>query len=232
MPSDNQSQTPKSLHETIRDDLEQRILSGFWAPGHKVPSELELSDEYGCSRMTVNKVMTQLAAAGLILRRRRAGSVVLPQKSQNAVLEIHDVKDEVLSRGGWYRHEIIRQTVVQRDTAVLAISCLHYSDDTPFCFEDRQIYLNAVPEAKDQDFTVTAPGAWLLGHVPWSEAEHEISAIHADDALADVLGLDLGAACLEISRRTWKNGDPVTSVRFTYPGKSHSLRAQFTPAQG
>ena len=104
MSADRDTETTKSLHETILTDLERNILSGDWAPGHRVPSELELAEQYGCSRMTVNKVMTQLAAAGLILRRRKVGSVVLPQKSQNAVLEIHDVKEEVLARGGWYHH--------------------------------------------------------------------------------------------------------------------------------
>ena len=82
-----------SLHERIRGDLEGKILSGAWPPGHRIPTEQELRTEYGCSRMTVNKVMTQLANAGLVLRRRKTGSIVMPQQSQNAVLEIKDIKD-------------------------------------------------------------------------------------------------------------------------------------------
>ena len=243
MPDDGPASTGKSLHDTIRDDLESRILSGVWAPGHKVPSELDLSEEYGCSRMTVNKVMTQLAAAGLILRRRKVGSVVLPQKSQNAVLEIHDVKEEVLARGGWYHHRIDRRQRLDGaagplaeglpgDRPVMAVTCLHFSDDTPFCYEDRLIFLDAVPEAETEGFATTPPGAWLLTHVPWSEAENEIAAVSADEALADALCIPPGAACLTVSRRTWKNGDPVTSVRFSYPGTAHRLTARFTPAQG
>lgn len=175
MTDDDPTPQAKSLHDRIRDDLEDRILSGTWPPGHKVPSELELSEEYSCSRMTVNKVMTQLAAAGLILRRRRAGSVVLPQKSQNAVLEIHDVKDEVLSRGGWYRYDILSRDAGQisdepladglDDTGpILVITCLHFSDDIPFCFEERIIFLSAVPEAETEAFEQAAPvlGCWAM----------------------------------------------------------------------
>ena len=51
--------------------------------------------EYGCSRMTVNKALSALAATGLIARRRRAGSVRRRAGNQRAVL-----RDPGLSRRG------------------------------------------------------------------------------------------------------------------------------------
>ncbi|APX23004.1 MAG: histidine utilization repressor [Rhodobacteraceae bacterium] len=242
MSADRDTETTKSLHETILTDLERNILSGDWAPGHRVPSELELAEQYGCSRMTVNKVMTQLAQAGLVLRRRRAGSVVLPQRSQNAVLEIHDVKEEVLAAGGWYGHEILgrRERPLRAEEAVagaapgvpvLDVACLHRKDDAPFCLERRVIFLDAVPEAAEATFDAQAPGAWLLAHVPWSEAENEIGAEAADTDVAARLGLAAGAPLLTMTRRTWKNGEPVTQARFFYPGGGHTMKARFTPSQ-
>lgn len=244
MTEHNPPKIHRSLHQTIRDDLESRILSGDWAPGHRIPSETDLSVEYGCSRMTVNKVMTQLATAGLILRRRRIGSVVLPQKSQNAVLEIHNVKDEVLARGGWYQHLMLRHNkrhLAVNDplasngapgAAVLDLVCLHHSDETPFCIEERLIFLDAVPGSEDQSFTDKPPGVWLLDHVPWSEASNEIGACAADATMAERLHLAPGAPCLTMTRQTWKNGEPVTMAHFTYPGRDHSFKARFTPTQG
>jgi DNA-binding transcriptional MocR family regulator len=44
-----------------------------------VPSESELAELYGVSRMTAGKVLGLLAAEGLIRRRRGAGSVVARQ---------------------------------------------------------------------------------------------------------------------------------------------------------
>ncbi|MBN9194540.1 MAG: acetate--CoA ligase family protein, partial [Microbacterium sp.] len=61
--------------------------------------ELDLAEQYGCSRMTVNKALTQLANAGLIERRRKAGSYVAQPRAQSAVLDIHDIRDEVQSLG-------------------------------------------------------------------------------------------------------------------------------------
>ena len=80
----------KHLHQRIRDDIEARIMSGEWPPGHRIPFEHELMAEYGCSRMTVNKVLSTPAANVLIARRRRAGTVVAVPRAERAVLDIQD----------------------------------------------------------------------------------------------------------------------------------------------
>ena len=61
----------KSLHELILGEVEGRILSGEWPPGYRIPFEHELTAQYGCSRMTVNKALSALVKKGLIERRRR-----------------------------------------------------------------------------------------------------------------------------------------------------------------
>src|SRR5271169_4202167 len=96
-----------SLHERILGDIEGRILSGEWAPGVRIPFEHELSVHYQCSRMTVNKALSELAKAGLIERRRKVGSFVMRAPSRSAVLEIPDVKAEVAALGAAYRFEIL-----------------------------------------------------------------------------------------------------------------------------
>ena len=58
-----------ALYQRIRNDLEARIMSGAWPPGHRVPFEHELMETYSCSRMTVNKVLSALADTGLVVRR-------------------------------------------------------------------------------------------------------------------------------------------------------------------
>ena len=84
-----------SLHGQILTEIEQNILSGRWPPGYRIPSEMELTAHYGCSRMTVNKVLTQLAQAGLLERKRKAGSFVTRPHTSSAVLEIPDLREVV-----------------------------------------------------------------------------------------------------------------------------------------
>jgi DNA-binding transcriptional MocR family regulator len=59
--------------------LRDAIRAGAPGLGEAMLSESELAARYGVSRMTAGKVLGQLAAEGLIRRRRGAGSVVAGQ---------------------------------------------------------------------------------------------------------------------------------------------------------
>ena len=154
-----------SLHQRILADITERIVSGDWPPGHRIPFEHELSAEYQCSRMTVNKAMSQLAKSGLIERRRRSGSFVRRPRSQAAILEIHDIKAEVQALGrpiatSCWRDDVRRVTASERSrlldvtpsASVVALACRHFAGKQPFCLEQRLISLAAVPEAADEEF--------------------------------------------------------------------------------
>lgn len=234
---------PASLHQRILADIEERILSGEWAPGHRIPFEHELTARYGCSRMTVNKVLTQLAAAGLIERRRKAGSFVRQPHSQSAVLEIAEIQAEVEALGLPHRFVVEmrkrrRAGKTDRDllglsgpASILEIACRHFAGPRPFCLEERLINCDAVPEAATESFAEISPGAWLVRRVPWTAAEHRIRAVPANADIARDLDRPQGHVCLQIERRTWSADHPVTFVRLTYPGEVHELVARFAPSQ-
>ncbi len=175
--------------QRIRSEVEARILSGEWPPGHRIPFEHELTAQYGCSRMTVSKALSELADAGLIERRRKAGSFVRRPLAQSAVLEIRDIAEEVAELGRAYGYQRLRRAAAGRDARatrerlgvaagapVLALRCRHDADGRPFCLEDRLIHLAAAPEAAAQAFAAASPGAWLIARVPWTAAEHRIRA--------------------------------------------------------
>jgi GntR family histidine utilization transcriptional repressor len=230
-----------ALYQRILSDIRGRILSGEWPPGHRIPFEHELSAEYQCSRMTVNKAMSELARTGLIERRRRSGSFVRRPQSQAAILEIHDIRAEVEALGLPYRYERVslrQRKAGERDvgfaagTALVELVCRHFAGAAPFCLEERAISLAAVPEAEEESFETMAPGAWLLSRVPWNAAEHTIRAVAADEHVAKMLGVPRQSPCLVVQRRTWSGDQPVTEVRLTYAGETHSLVARFAPQAG
>lgn len=233
--------TGMSLHQRILSDIQDRILSAQWPPGHRIPFEHELMVQYRCSRMTVNKVLTQLASARMIERRRKAGSFVSRPHSQSAVLEIPDIKTEVSALGLPYRFEILSRHKrrgnrddralldAQPGVPVLELTCRHFAGPQPFCFEERLINLAAVPEAAQETFRDAAPGAWLLTRVPWTTAEHRIRATEALHAAATALEIKAGKPCLAIERKTWRADHAITFVRLTYPGNVHELVASFAP---
>jgi GntR family histidine utilization transcriptional repressor len=229
------------LHQRIRSDIEARIRSGEWEPGHRVPFETELMTQYGCARMTVSKAMAALVEAGLIVRRKRAGSFVARPKVHAPVLNIPDIQAEIVARGEAYAFRLLARLVRAADRGVaeevalaaggelLDLEGVHDAGGRPFALERRLVSLKAAPEMEAADFADTPPGAWLLEHVAWTEAESRISAVNADADDARLLALDEGTACLVVDRRTWREGQHVTRVRQVFPAEAYDLVARFGP---
>jgi GntR family histidine utilization transcriptional repressor len=232
---------PMFLHERILSDLQNKILSGEWAVGSRIPVEHELMKQYRCSRMTVSKVLTRLAQAGMIERHRKVGSFVGRPHSQSAVLDIPDIKAEVAALGLPYSFEVVtrlkrrssredRNSLGTDDSLpLLELVCRHMAGTQPFCLEHRLINLVAVPEAAAEPFTELAPGVWLLRRVPWMLAEHRIRAAAASPETAAMLKIKPKTPCLIVERTTRGKDRVITFVRLAYPGNLHELVASFTP---
>ena len=235
------SAAPRYLE--IARDIERAILSGRWPPGHRVPPETELTERYSCARMTVSKALSSLVHAGLIERRRRLGTFVAMPSRQSAMLEVLDLKDEILARGSTYRYRLLSRALARASTPeaaklglhkgapVLRLRALHIASDTPFALEERLINVAEVPHSVEEPFRQISAGAWLIAHVPWTEAEHRISATAASGAEADKLQVELRSACLVVERQTWRLDRTITHVRFVFPESMHHLVARFTPRQ-
>lgn len=63
-------ETTMNKYEEIARCLKDRIRSGAYIPGQKLPSEAELCREFSASRLSVRSAIGQLAAQGLIRRIR------------------------------------------------------------------------------------------------------------------------------------------------------------------
>jgi GntR family transcriptional regulator, histidine utilization repressor len=237
--------TTISLHQRILSDIQNLILSGEWAPGQKIPVEHELMKQYECSRMTVSKVLTQLANARMIERHRRLGSFVSRPSSQAAVLSISDIKAEVAALEVPYRFEVLsraRRRSTREDRMllgsdvvipVLDVVCLHMAGPRPFCFEQRLINLQAVPQVAKESFAEMPPGTWLLNSVPWALAEHRFRATEAGLETAKALRIRAKSPVLTIERTTrTAEGVGITFVRLAYPAELHEVVASFAPRTG
>ncbi len=236
------ARTGNQLHQRIRSDIEGMVISGQWPVGFRIPTEQQLMVRYSCSRMTVNKAISALAATGMIERRKRAGSFVSQPRTQAAILEIADIRAEIATTGLPYRLEIVhrrkrlstaqdmRRLDVNKPREVLAIICLHYAGPHVHALEDRLIDLAAVPAAASVKFGDDPPGTWLQKNVPWTEAQHRIRAVAIDNATAQLMRVPVNTPCLEVERATWRSGRPVTAVRILHPSENYCLTARFSPS--
>ena len=227
------------LHARISGAIEAAILSGELRPGARLPVEHELMREYGCARMTVSKALSALAAAGLIERRKGAGSFVARPRVHSMVLDIPDLEQEVRERGQSYRFQCLRREIRAANPAgldeaalagtgeLLAIEGVHFAGGAPLALETRLVSLSAVPEMAALAPDSGSPGAWLLQHVLWTQAETRIAAVPADRAIAGRLAIEPGTACLFVERRTWRGEEGITVVRQHFVGSAYDLIARF-----
>ena len=68
------SMTP--LYRQVLEDIKAGIMSGLYEPGHKIPSEAELSEMYDVSRVTVRRAIEQLSREGFLTSRQGKGTYV------------------------------------------------------------------------------------------------------------------------------------------------------------
>ena len=221
-----------TLDQRIRGDIEARIRSGEWPPGTRIPFEHELVRQYGCARATVSKAMEKLAHAGLIHRRRRAGSFVAWQQEQSAALDVPDPAKIAAERGERYRWKLVRMRKMRgagdMPGMVLFVTGVHLSNDVPLALEYLTVSLATVPHALSAPFQRISPADWLHERIPWTDARHRIRAVEADVDDVALLDVPLYTACLSMERSTWRAGQAVARLRQLYPGNRYELVAEFS----
>lgn len=78
----NTNKDAAPLYVQIKEDLKEKIESGHWVPGDKIPSELELCEQYQVSRITVREAINELVWEGYLIRKRAKGTFVLDYKQK------------------------------------------------------------------------------------------------------------------------------------------------------
>lgn len=67
------------IYQQIMDEIKQRIATGDWVPGQKLPSVRELAIEAGVNPNTMQKALAELEREGLLYAKRTAGRFVAEQ---------------------------------------------------------------------------------------------------------------------------------------------------------
>ena len=91
--------SPVAMHRQLAQDIRDAISSGVYKQGDKIPTEQELGDRHGVSRITARQAVMQLVQEGLLVRRQGKGSFVTARPVQHELLELHGFVEELVARG-------------------------------------------------------------------------------------------------------------------------------------
>ncbi len=216
--------------QSVQDEVLRRIHIRAWPPGSAIPNEADLATEFGCARATVNRALRALAEAGILDRRRRAGTRVALHPVRKATLSIPLISAEVAARGQRHGYRLLARSEVCPPAPVRAqlgtgtrpllhLLALHTADAAPYVVEDRWVNIAVVPEMRDIDLSVQTANEWLVANAPFTHGDIAFSAHAASAAEAQHLGIPIGAALFVVDRTTWNGAAPITAVRLAYaPG--------------
>jgi GntR family transcriptional regulator, histidine utilization repressor len=217
--------------QSVQREVLRRIHAREWRPGAQIPNEADLATEFGCARATVNRALRNLADAGLLDRRRKAGTRVALQPVAKATLDIPVIRLEVEGRGQVYGYRLMASEQVPPPPDIanamniavgdraLHLIALHMADDARYALEDRWINLGVVPSAAKAPFAGISGNEWLLANAPYTHGEIGFSAVMADAQAIAALACPDPSALFVLDRLTWDQARVVTKVRITYaPG--------------
>lgn len=228
------------LYQKVKRHIARRIESGALAINARAPSEAEIVETFGVSRMTANRALNELAKEGLLVRIAGSGTFVADRRARGALMELRDIAVELAERGHVHSVDVLAHDKVaaSREAAAdfslhpgapLAHALLvHRRDGEPVLLENRLVNLAIAPGYLDIDLTKTSSYAHLTAVAVLQEYEHVIRAVAASPDIAGRLEIKPGAPCLLVRRRTWSKGRVASTATLTYAGDRYEMSGRFS----
>jgi GntR family histidine utilization transcriptional repressor len=230
---------PAPLYQQIKNTIQHKIRSGDWRSGKKLPSENELVDALGVSRMTIHRALRELTQDGLINRVHGVGSFVADAPRHASLIELKDIAIEIEQNGKRHSSQVLvlaseaasAEIAIRMQVAagkqLFFLNAVHSQDDIPIQLESRYVNPDFMPNFLQQDFTRATSTSYLLKQFHPDEMEHIVRAVMPNEQTRKILLIERSEPCLQLSRRTWKNDQVVTYVTMTYPSSRYDLGARY-----
>ncbi|WP_299358356.1 GntR family transcriptional regulator [uncultured Paracoccus sp.] len=220
--------------QSVMNEVLHRIRTERYGVGELIPTEQQLAAELGCARATVNRALTELAARGILIRRRKVGTRVAENIYTAPGPDLdHLMRHHIERAGGVYGYRLLesgwvsppdaiaRALLLDRDETVLESKAMMYSDDLPTCHERRWTRQPVAQQLTQEVLETIGANEWLVGNVNLDRIETVVDATTAGDAgCAEYMGADAASPVLSFLTCAWMGMRPVTYVQHTLtPGR-------------
>jgi GntR family transcriptional regulator len=231
------------LYQQLYEILHRRIIGGEWQPGDMIPAEPELMMAFGVSRITLRQVLDMLVRDGLVVRQRGRGSFVARPRLEKGMIRIFSFTEDMQQRGLRSKTVVLAAELLPASGEVAArlgiepgeelvrLERLRLAEDEPLAIEESHLVHRICPGLLRYDFAIESLREVMAREygVRWSKARQTIQAILAADGLAELLGIEPGAALLHIERVSYaQDNAPVEFLRVQYRGDRYVLYNELT----
>jgi GntR family transcriptional regulator len=233
------------IYQQIREMLVQDINSGNLRPHTKVPSEYELSRLYEVSRMTINKVMSELTREGLLYRRQGKGTFVSQKKMDQWFFRATSFKEDMIQRGLEPKTvvlekkivasspEVIKKLEVKSSDKVIFVKRLRYANNEPIMLESRFLNYKYCIRILDEPLETESIHNLLIQKydLPLTRATQYLEAVKINFEESRYFNIQPGEPGFLLSRVTFTSSRPITWVKYIYRGDRYRFVGEFTPTE-
>ena len=136
------------LYLQLKESLRTSIITHKLKAGDKIPTEVELSEKYNISRVTVRKAVTELVEEGYLVRKQGKGTFVQSQKIERKVVHLTSFTAACEAHGLKASSKTIKREIIlptssdkkllqlEENDQLLFIQRVRYADEQPLMLEN------------------------------------------------------------------------------------------------
>ena len=228
----------EAQYQQIERWLRQQVQQ--LSPGDPVPTELQLAERFGVSRMTARQAVQNVAAEGLVRRRRGQGTFVSPRPVHRRVGSLMSFTEDMRRRGMSASSVLLEASLrpatvadmealrLDQGARTVVIRRLRLADATPMALEHAVLPLECAPVLATDLESSLHEALINLGRVP-SLANSWISARVATKPEAQLLRVPVRSPLIVERRVVYDGaGTPLEHTETRYVAERYVIDAVFT----
>jgi GntR family transcriptional regulator len=237
---DVQKDSSVPIYSQVERIVMDMIDGGKLSPGQRAPSEREIAETLGISRMTARAAMSSLVADGYLYSVPGKGTFVSNPKMRQDLMELTSFTEDMRNRGlkpgtrlldigitNQASEKVYRVLELPGEEGLIRIHRLRTADEEPMCLETSYLPKIYVPWLLEEDFESGSLYLTLESHgIELVRAEEHLEATVVRETESELLTVPVGSPALLIERTTYTEGDrPIEYVKSLYRGDRYRFTA-------
>ncbi|TDG00090.1 GntR family transcriptional regulator [Paenibacillus piri] len=237
---DRNTQIP--LYEQLKNLIAQQINEGKLEPDQQIPSERELCEAYGVSRITVRQAIAAAANEGLLYRTQGKGTYVAGTKIEQKLSNINNFQQTLVKQGFMASTQLYKAETIPNNlfySRLLNVSMLEqitniqligFGNEEPVVYYDSyfsmhigQRILESAQKAVDHKVPFSTLDLYMETAVAPTHVEQTFESTVSDENLSGILKIAVGSPILLVTSIVYDQQQPLEYKNSYYRGDKYKF---------
>lgn len=206
-----------TLQNQLKKEFYEKIANKEWLPGQRIPSEKELCEEYGVSRITVREALRELVEANYIVRKQGKGTFVAAPTVEYTLSSVFSLSKELEARGLESKFTILNYQEIEpaefykntfkisSDETIICLTRVRTINGEAYAYEESVVprrYLEGAIREDINQFGLYPTMKKCSGFFP-EYANEAVEAVICPNEVAQAMGIQAKSAVFRIDRYTF-----------------------------